>query len=343
MNKRGVALRGLTTFLRAIEFLGAILILGITSYFLGVLTHRDQFIPRWTKAVEGMSGGAVIYSGFAIILTCFLGGLTFFAFLAVILDACFVACFIAIAILMRGGTRSCSGNPPSVLGRGDRTACRLESAAFAVAVALAILFLISLGLQILLSRNHKREKRFGPGPSNNYTSGSGRTSFWKRNKAAKTTSDAEMGAYGSGGTGTNYSDSNPVKNNRQPFWKSIGRFQRGSATGAGAAAAGETQNHNNRSNDVRPSHDTGVTGTTANSPTGTYGGANTKYGTEPTIPNVGQPTYQPYRQSAAVNHSQPYAEHDPSPYAEVHHGGYPHTSPESQQQYSTFGSGNYQR
>lgn len=84
-----------------------------------------------------MSGGAVIYSGFAVILTCFLGGLTFFAFLAIIFDACFVACFIAIAILTRGGTRSCSGNPSSVLGRGDRTACRLESAAFAVAVALA--------------------------------------------------------------------------------------------------------------------------------------------------------------------------------------------------------------
>ncbi|KAI4209822.1 MAG: hypothetical protein LQ351_007291 [Letrouitia transgressa] len=223
----------------------------------------------------------------------------------------------------------------------DQSSGGLESAAFAVAVALAVLFLISLGLQILLSRNHKREKRFGPGPSNDYTSGSGKTSFWKRNKTAKTTSDAEMGAYSSGGIGATYSDSTPLKTKRQPFWKNIGRFQRAGATRGGAAATAETQHQIN--NDIRPSHDTAVTGTTANSPTEMYGGTNTKYGTEPTIPNVGQPTYQPYRQNAAGNHSQPYAEHDPSPYAEVHHGGYPHTNPESQQQYSTFGSGNYER
>lgn len=192
-----------------------------------------------------------------------------------------------------------------------------------------------------MSRNHKREKRFGPGPSNDYTSGSGKTSFWKRNKTAKTTSDAEMGAYSSGGIGATYSDSTPLKTKRQPFWKNIGRFQRAGATRGGAAATAETQHQIN--NDIRPSHDTAVTGTTANSPTEMYGGTNTKYGTEPTIPNVGQPTYQPYRQNAAGNHSQPYAEHDPSPYAEVHHGGYPHTNPESQQQYSTFGSGNYER
>lgn len=35
VSKGGVALRGLTTFLRAVEFLGSILVLGITSYWLG--------------------------------------------------------------------------------------------------------------------------------------------------------------------------------------------------------------------------------------------------------------------------------------------------------------------
>lgn len=90
------------------------------------------------KAVEGMAGGAVIYTGFAVILTCFLGGFTFFAFLAVLLDVLFVGAFVAIAILTRGGVRSCGGSsPPSVLGPGNRTSCRLETAVFAVAIAMA--------------------------------------------------------------------------------------------------------------------------------------------------------------------------------------------------------------
>lgn len=35
VSKAGVALKGVTTFLRAIEFLGSALVLGITSYWLG--------------------------------------------------------------------------------------------------------------------------------------------------------------------------------------------------------------------------------------------------------------------------------------------------------------------
>lgn len=90
------------------------------------------------KAVEGMAGGAVIYTGFAVILTCFLGGKTFFAFLAVLLDIIFVGAMIAIAILTRGGTHSCPRrNAPSPVGPGNRTSCRLETAVFAVAIALA--------------------------------------------------------------------------------------------------------------------------------------------------------------------------------------------------------------
>ncbi|KAL8940617.1 MAG: hypothetical protein Q9216_002730 [Gyalolechia sp. 2 TL-2023] len=101
VSKGGVALRGVTTFLRSVELLGSVLVLGITSYWLGVLTHRNASIPTWMKAVEGMAGGAVIYTGFAVILTCFLGGFTFFAFLAVLLDILFVGAFVAIAILTR--------------------------------------------------------------------------------------------------------------------------------------------------------------------------------------------------------------------------------------------------
>jgi len=41
--------------------------------------------------------------------------------------------------------------------------------------------LVSILFQILLARHHKREKRFGPSPTNNYTHGS-RAAFWRRNK-----------------------------------------------------------------------------------------------------------------------------------------------------------------
>ena len=36
----------------------------------------------------------------------------------------------------------------------------------------------------------------GPGPNNNYTKGTGKTPFWKRNKRAKHTKDAEAGIIG---------------------------------------------------------------------------------------------------------------------------------------------------
>lgn len=38
----------------------------------------------------------------------------------------------------------------------------------------SIFFLLSIGVEILLARHRKKEKRFGPSPANNYTSGSGR-------------------------------------------------------------------------------------------------------------------------------------------------------------------------
>jgi hypothetical protein len=42
-------------------------------------------------------------------------------------------------------------------------------------------FLISILFQVLLARHHKREKRFGPSPANNYTYGTGRK-WWGRKK-----------------------------------------------------------------------------------------------------------------------------------------------------------------
>ena len=170
------------------------------------------------------------------------------------------------------------------------------------------LFLISAVLEVLLTRAHKREKRFGPSPSNNYTSGYGKQRFWQRknnkNKHNKGMQDAELGAMG-----------------------------------AGALAAEDHHHHDRNSN---------ITGDTAVGDG--YGGPNTKYATaaEPAHSShntgYGQPTtgyasttnYEP--QSTGVtshvpemegNAHQPHVVHDPEPYAEVHHGGYVHSNPES--------------
>ncbi|KAI4235960.1 MAG: hypothetical protein L6R40_006328 [Gallowayella cf. fulva] len=361
VSKGGVALRGVTTFLRAVEFLGSALVLGITSYWLGVLTHRHDALPTWMKAVEGMSGGATLYAAFAVILTCFIGGLTFFAFLAVLLDILFVGAFVAIAVLTRHGIHSCSGSsPPSPLGPGNRTSCRLETAVFAVAIAMALLFLISAVLQIMLSRHHKKEKRYGPGPSNGYTSGTSKKQpFWKRKRGPKTTHEAnEMGTFDTNGVGATHGTSAPKK---QPFWKRNKNTTRDAELGAGGVGAGALIAEEKHRHDNRKSHETGVTGTTAHSPIGAaYGGNHNKY-EETTVPhtndhghhtNVGPDingvnnTYQPYREGAGIAEAghQPHTQviHDPNPYTEVHHGGFPHQAAPAEYPSTTFGHGNYQ-
>lgn len=154
----GAALKLFQTILYAIEFCCAGIILGIYSYFLSVLADRDLPIYTWAKAVEGISGAAVLYTIFAVLLTCCLGGKTFFAFLGIVLDLLFCGGFIAIAVLTRDGAHSCSGyvNTPlgngqsdsrqgfgSGNGQGDQvtyavslgSACRLNTACFAVAIA----------------------------------------------------------------------------------------------------------------------------------------------------------------------------------------------------------------
>ena len=55
--------------------------------------------------------------------------------------------------------------------------------------------------------------------------------------------------------------------------------------GAGSAAIAEEKRHkkNKRISDIRPSHDTGMTGSTAAAPDAAYGGTNNKYA-EPAMP-----------------------------------------------------------
>jgi len=60
-----------------------LMVLGLYSYFLATQSQHDVAIPNWEKAVEGISGAGVLYTIFAVLLTCFLGGKKFFAFLAI--------------------------------------------------------------------------------------------------------------------------------------------------------------------------------------------------------------------------------------------------------------------
>lgn len=105
---------------------------------------------------------------------------------------------------------------------------------FLVLTENSALFLISAIVQVLLARHHKKEKRFGPSPANNYTRGSG-AKFWQRRRKNRGVRDPEM----------------------------VGSVPGTTATGTtGTLAPG--------AHDYRPSHDTAYTGTTAARESATY-------------------------------------------------------------------------
>jgi hypothetical protein len=144
----GIALRTLQWVLRFVEFCCAAVILALFSYFLAKLSSNHLDIPNHMRAIEGISGIAVVYTILAVLLVCCLGGLGFFALLAFVLDILFCGGFIYIAIKNDAGAHSCSsGNVNTWLGSGDvmtgstsgslpslKNSCRMETACFAVAI-----------------------------------------------------------------------------------------------------------------------------------------------------------------------------------------------------------------
>lgn len=146
MSFGGVVLRFFNLAIRILQFLDAAVILGIFSYFLAALAKNDLPIAQWMRAVEGMSGAATLYGALGTLLTCCLGGIAFFAFVAIVLDVCFVGVMIAIAVLTRNGKQSCTGetvqtplgsgppNKPAPAGISFGMSCELEKVAFAVAI-----------------------------------------------------------------------------------------------------------------------------------------------------------------------------------------------------------------
>jgi len=308
----GLALKGLQTIIRCLQFCCAGLILALFSYFLAVLADRDLNIAAWKKAVEGMSGAACLYTIFAILLTCFLGGITFFAFLGTILDICFIGCFVAIAVLTRSGAHSCSGMVHTPLGYGNadtgaagygsdgfgvgsgknvtyapnlKQACRMQKACFAVAIIAAFLFLVSLLLDFFMARHHQKEKRYGPGPNNDYTSGSGRRGglfSFRRNKSRKVKTtrdaearDAELAAAGAGTGG--YEKHHHNANGLNGTTGTAGTHNTVPATTYEAPNTYEPTNTYAAPAGIRPSHDTAYSGATQTENYGYGAGAHNPY------------------------------------------------------------------
>lgn len=190
-TKAGFSLKLLQWFIRGVQFLCAALILGVYSYFLAALHNHDINSSNSVRAVEGIAGAAALYTLLALLLLCCVAGLTFTSFLAIVLDIAFIGAFIYVAVANRSGASSCRGYIDTPFGRGRaqdtaegnsggftalpsyHTACRLQSACLAVSIIAIIFFVFSILMEIALARHHRKEKRFGPSPHNNYTSGQG--------------------------------------------------------------------------------------------------------------------------------------------------------------------------
>ena len=86
---------------------------------MALLADRREPIANWKKAVEGIAGAAVLYTAFAVILTCCLAGIRVFSFLALLLDLLFAGGMIAIAYMTRQGAKSCVGEVKTPIGSGS--------------------------------------------------------------------------------------------------------------------------------------------------------------------------------------------------------------------------------
>ncbi|KAJ5638613.1 hypothetical protein N7528_001003 [Penicillium herquei] len=207
----GVFLRFCGLAIRVLQFLDSAVILAIFSYYLAIVSKHNQTTDKWVHAVEGLSGAACLYSLLGALFVCCLGGVAFFAFLGVVLDVIFTGVMIAIAVMTRNGSGSCTGTVDTPIGSGDSntespskikygTACKLEKVTFAVSIIGMYVtstphFEININslvyLQFLLLDLYPFPGSTGPPPqarealrslpANGYTSGS-RKWFWNRNK-----------------------------------------------------------------------------------------------------------------------------------------------------------------
>ena len=147
----GLALKFLQWGIRGIQFCCAALVLGVYSYFLATLRNHNLPVSNTVRAVEGISGAAVLYTLVGLLLLCCVAGFAVTSLIAIILDVCFIGAFIYVAVANKNGAGSCNGILDTPYGKGQsaaqvqgssgftalpsfRTACRLQTACFAVAI-----------------------------------------------------------------------------------------------------------------------------------------------------------------------------------------------------------------
>lgn len=153
----GFCLRLTQLFVRCVQFGCAAIVLGIFSYFLATLVNHDLPIGIWVRVVEGISGVAVVYTILSFMVHCCCPGHPFPSFIQMCLDVLFIAGFIYIAIVNRGGASSCTGEVDTAFGKGNadtnepvdsdssgftrlpslRQACKMETAVLSVSVVAA--------------------------------------------------------------------------------------------------------------------------------------------------------------------------------------------------------------
>lgn len=169
----------LATILRSAQVLGTLYNTGCCTYFVIQLSKRNILNGR-PLAVEIISAAGLLWSAFILVFTICLLQKSFFQFFTIIGDLLFMGGFIAIAILLRNSFNgNCSNNRTLVpwLERGGPNLianCRLIKGIFIVSIVLAFLFFLTLLAAFLAHRSTKKDRAFGPSPSNNYTSGRGK-------------------------------------------------------------------------------------------------------------------------------------------------------------------------
>lgn len=205
--RSSLGLKFLQWFIRGVQFGCAAVVLALFSYFLATMHNHNMTIPNQVRAVEGISGFAVLYTLIGLLLLCCLAGHPFTSAIAILLDGCFAAAFIYVAVANKGGVGSCQGTVNTQFGEGDANskpkenedgfaalptygqACRMGSACVAVSIVVIFFFIFSVLVEITLVRARRQEARFGPSPANNYTSGYGRRGkffgLFKRRQAAE--------------------------------------------------------------------------------------------------------------------------------------------------------------
>lgn len=154
MGLGSVVLRILANGIRVLQFLAGAVMLGIFSYFLAVLSNHHLPIAQWIRAVEGLAGAATLYALLGSIFTICLGGIMFFGLVGMVLDVCFVGASVAIAVMTRDGTQTCSGDVTTPLGNGpsDSSASGYGSNGFGFGSGETVTYMPNLGLACRLEK-----------------------------------------------------------------------------------------------------------------------------------------------------------------------------------------------